>query len=564
MRVTRLRRKSFGRTTRECRLFRPLGESLEARLALSSLHPGGHAGSALARTAASHASLMAASGFGTPIQPDQAVAPASVNPALVGSWTATLPFRPPGATNPYVAINVTQLPDGTLIAWGHDYDEFLRTGKAAKGTPSVMVWNSQTNTYEKHNTPWVNLFCSGMAFLPDGRLVVNGGHSPAAVAAKGLEVTYGHAKTAIYDFRTHSWSRGPNMAAGRYYPSTITLNNGELLTAMGDNQFGRPTRVPEVYIDGQGWKKLTGATMRDYTDWYPNIYQLSNGLVYGANPGRQTFFIDPTGKGRYWDGPIMHYRRYEASSVMYAPNKILVLGGNSGHGENGTTITNTAETIDLTQPNAQWKLAAPMKYARQFPNATLLPDGTVLVTGGTSSVANALAGAVKPAELWNPATGQWTTLSSLSEPRLYHSTAILLPDGRVLVAGGGQPESTGEAKGTTHQNMQIFSPPYLFKGNRPVISSAFEQAAYGATVNITSPDATSISRVTLVRLGTVTHSFNMSQRIAEVSFDHVDSQTLALHVPTDANDVPPGYYMLFVLNGQGVPSVSKIVHIGVS
>jgi hypothetical protein len=547
-----------GKRARASRAFRPAGEGLESRL-VPSASVGDWPGSTTAHVERAVAPVTqgADAHRGQNAARRGAHRAGNMDPAVVGSWTPPRPFRPPGAKIPYVAIDLSLLPDGTLISWGHDYDGFLRNRVASQGTPSVMVWNPRTNTYEKHNTSWINLFCGAHSFLADGRLVVAGGHGPAAVPESGLEVAFGHAKVAAFDFRTRTWSQLPSMRAGRYYPSAITLGDGGILVASGNDQYGAMNAVPEVYRDGKGWTSLPGARMTVDLQWYPNMYQLSNGLVFGAVPGPRTFFMDPTGRGRFWAGPTMHSRRYEGTSVMYAPDKVLAIGGDAG----GANIR-SVESIDLDRANPRWREVAPMRYAREYPNATLLPDGTVLVTGGTSSASNAAGGAIRPAELWNPATGLWTTLAPLTTPRLYHSTGILLPDGRVLVAGGGQPESTGEPRGMTHQDMQIFSPPYLFRGPRPVIASTFESTTYGASEVLTTPDASSLARVTLVGLGSVTHSYNMSQRIAEVPFERVDHETLRLHVPDNSNLVPPGYYMLFVLNSRGVPSISKIVHVG--
>jgi galactose oxidase len=493
--------------------------------------------------------------------------PTPADPAIVGSWTPPVKFKPAGAHGAFLAAHTTLLPNGKVLAWPHDYNYFLSTKHAAKWTPNILLWDPATNQYSSTNLPTSNLFCSGHTFLPDGELNVLGGHGPAAVPVSGLQTAYGQNHAELYDYRTNSWSAAQNMGAGRYYGSAITLGTGEVLVLAGYTEQGYNNASIEIFKQGQGWRTLTGASTNAYPDWYPQIYQLSNGLVYGSNPGSRTFFLDPSGNGRIWSGPSMNYpRRYYGTSVMYDQDKIISIGGNAAPGRAGTgsnrLITNTAETIDLASPNPTWHYTGSMKYARFFPSSTLLPDGTVLVTGGTreqsNNNGNALRGAVYAAELWNPQTGQWSELSSMKVPRMYHSTAILLPDARVLVAGGGEPESTGEAKGTIHDNMQIFSPPYLFRGPQPVISSAPDTAQYGQTIDVASPQAGSITKVNLVRLGSITHGFNMTQRIIHASLSHSSDNALTVQMPTNPNAAPPGFYMLFLLNDLGVPSQAKI------
>jgi hypothetical protein len=236
---------------------------------------------------------------------------------------------------------------------------------------------------------------------------------------------------------------------------------------------------------------------------------------------------------------------------MYGPGQVMALGG-------GDPPTNTAEIIDLNDANPSWQWAAPMARARRHLNATLLADGKVLVTGGSSSPGfNDATQAALPAEMWDPATGAWTTMASMATARVYHSTALLLPDGRVLASGGGDP---APVNGSDNVSSQIFSPPYLFKGPRPRIGPAPAVVAYGASFAVGTPDAASITRATFIRLGSVTHAFNNSQRIAELPFTR-NGNGLQMTAPTDRNLVPPGHYMLFLLNGDGVPSVAKIIQI---
>jgi hypothetical protein len=200
-----------------------------------------------------------------------------------------------------------------------------------------------------------------------------------------------------------------------------------------------------------------------------------------------------------------------------------------------------------------------MAFGRRQLNTTLLPDGTVLATGGTSSPGFNDAGlAVLAAEQWDPGTGAWTTLAAMKIPRLYHSTAALLPDGRVLSAGGGFPPATGGD--LHHPNAEIFSPPYLFRGPRPAITAAPSLVSYGQAFPIETPDATRITTVRWIRLSSVTHSFNESQRSNTLAFSVVRGGLYAT-APADSNRCPPGHYLLFILNGDGVPSIGRIVQV---
>jgi hypothetical protein len=194
-----------------------------------------------------------------------------------------------------------------------------------------------------------------------------------------------------------------------------------------------------------------------------------------------------------------------------------------------------------------------MAFPRRHHNATLLPTGDVLVTGGTSGIAfDDQTQPVRAAELWSPVTGTWTTLASNAVTRTYHGTSILLPDGRVLHTGSGSRTTPNEL------NAEFFSPPYLFKGPRPTISSAPSTVSYGSSFTVGTPEAQAIVSVSLIRLGSTTHAFDMNQRFQRLAFT-AQSAALTVTVPSDPNRTPPGHYMLFILNGNGVPSVARII-----
>jgi hypothetical protein len=254
---------------------------------------------------------------------------------------------------------------------------------------------------------------------------------------------------------------------------------------------------------------------------------------------------------------------------MYEPGKILAVGGAD---EQATQAQSSAEIIDLTATAPAWVPTGAMHYRRQQATATLLPNGQVLVTNGTQHGGDPDASyeapgqAVLPAEIWDPATGVWTVMNSSPEARTYHSNALLLPDGRVLVNGGGQGGGGIQPNGALgvpdHPNADLFSPPYLFQGARPALTSAPKTLLYGKSFQVLSSDATSIRKVSLVRLGATTHAFNQNQRFQWLSVKQVSPNALMISAPASANLAPPGYYMLFLLNANGVPSQGQIVRVG--
>src|SRR5262245_49113000 len=231
----------------------------------------------------------------------------------------------------------------------------------------------------------------------------------------------------------------------------------------------------------------------------------------------------------------------------------------------GGPSTKDARVVDLNGATPQVSATAPMAFGRRQHNLTVLADGTVLATGGNSSGASLvdLNAGVYAAEQWSPVTGQWKTLAAMRITRQYHSTA-LLPDGRVLSAGGGIC-GTCDRVGYLGKNAEIFSPPYLFQADgtlapRPAIDAAPASTSYGASMDIATANPASIRKVALVRLGAVTHSDNMEQRYIPLSFT-AGATSLTATAPANANIAPPGFYMLFILDANGVPSVARILSV---
>ncbi len=312
------------------------------------------------------------------------------------------------------------------------------------------------------------------------------------------------------------------------------MPNGDVVIFSGKDGTGASVTYPELWSNG-ATRVLTPLAL----PLYPRSFVAPNGKIFVAETATSRYLDPTTGTWSLVAARLYGARSY-GSAVMYEPGKVIYVGG-------GYT-TNTAEIIDLTSGSPRWQWTGSMAFPRRHLNATVLPTGEVLATGGTGGTAfNDLTLAVHAAELWNPQTGVWTRLASNSIDRIYHSTSILLPDGRVLHAGSGE-------SGPNQRNAELFSPPYLFQGPRPVIGSAPDAIGYNAPFQVGTPDAADISKVSLIRLGSATHAFDMGQRFEWLSFSPIPGG-LSISAPDNANLAPPGHYMLFLLNGSGVPSV---------
>jgi hypothetical protein len=434
-----------------------------------------------------------------------------------GSWTAPFDW-------PVVGVHMILLPDGKVLTLGR------------VGTP--YVWDPATGTFTASPSPaW--LFCSGHNLLPDGRVLFAGGH-----------ISDHHGLPNITMFgASGGWASGPPMARGRWYPTTTTMGNGDVVITAGEDEQAVTVDIPEVWSNGSV-RQLTGAAL--VFPFYPRAFVAPDGRLYYAGATGQTHFLSLAGNGSWTSGPARLYpgRNY-GSAVMYDDGKILYAGG--------AYTTNTAEIIDLKEPSPVWRWTEPMAFARRHLNLTVLPTGEVLATGGVAGTTfNDISTGVHAAEIWNPTSGtngRWTTLASSSITRGYHATSLLLPDGRVLHGG------SGDGAGAPNQrNAEIFSPPYLFRGARPTITGGPSDLSYKSTFRVETPDAASITHVSLIRLGAVTHAFDQGQRFQRLPFS-ADASGLQVTAPESGNQAPPGYYMVFILNGADVPSVGKIVRI---
>jgi hypothetical protein len=247
------------------------------------------------------------------------------------------------------------------------------------------------------------------------------------------------------------------MAQGRYYPTLATLPNGHLLAISGHDTTLAPVTIPEVW-NGSSWRRLTTAPLSVPNPYYPFMFVAPNGKMFYAGFTQPTRYLDVSGTGQWTTvGNRVVTDRVLGSAVMYAPGKVLYVGGGNGRPWDGPP-TASAEVIDLNEPAPAWRMTGSMALPRKQLNTTILADGTVLVTGGTSGAGfNDQSGAVHQAEIWNPATGTWKTVAAEYYNRTYHGTAILLPNARVLSSGGG--EGGGITYANSEFTAQVYSPP---------------------------------------------------------------------------------------------------------
>jgi hypothetical protein len=457
---------------------------------------------------------------------------ATPSPSQYGQWSAVLNW-------PLVAIHAITMRNGNVL---------LMDGWQAPNM--TEVYNPATQTMTQANNGFgLDVFCSAHVNLADGRVLVAGGEGASAL---------GSAAATIFDPATNTWSRLPDMNFARWYPTATELGDGRVILISGQDTATTWVNTPEIYDPvANTWTALTGiSTSQLQEPEYPLSYLLPSGKIFTIAPViGKSFVLDPIAKT--W-GQVGGNTLQNGSAAMYLPGKILYTGGGAPFDSTNPSQTG-AQIIDLNATTPTWQATAPMNAARYTHTLTVLPDGNVLAIGGATDMSQTdLNAGVLSSEEWNPSTGAWTTLAAMQVPRIYHSTALLMPDGRVLVAGSGHGESL-----TTpgEYNAQFYSPPYLFNGARPTITSAPAAATYGAPMTIQTPDAAAITSVSLVSLGSDSHTLDFDQHFVPLTFT-AGSGALTVNTPASANLAPPGYYMLFVLNGSGTPSTAAIVRLG--
>lgn len=472
---------------------------------------------------------------------------AAASPQTTGQWVTLATLMP---INP---VHVALMHNGkVLVIEGSGNDPSNHDLQA-------LVWNPVTHAVEREITLSYDMFCNGMVVLADGHPFVMGG------TVKYDNPWIGEKKTSTFSPSTETFTQKASMSAGRWYPTGTVLADGTVLAISGLD-VGSLNNSIDIYHPSSNTWTHSGSGFAGMP-LYPRMTLLPNGKVFesGSNPNTMTY-VPSTGAWANVATTLFGQNREYGTTVLlpltparhFAP-RVMILGGAQPPPSGPIVATNTTEVIDLSAASPAWTAGPNMAAPRIQLNATLLPGGRVLVSGGSSTDEDA-ATAVKPAELYDPETNAFSPAETMEFPRLYHSNTLLLPDATVMAVGGNP------ARGVYEPHVEIYWPPYLFRSDgtraaRPAISpSTTKTIHYGQSFRIHTRQAYGIRRVELIRAGAVTHAFDMDQRLVGLTYK-AGYDVLDAAAPSSANLAPPGWYLLFVVDEHGVPSVAHWVHL---
>jgi hypothetical protein len=460
---------------------------------------------------------------------------AQATPAETGEWSAPIDIG-------MVGIHAILTHTGDVL-----FFEYPEGAASTDHTSRVRTWNYATGETRDASLGYDrDLFCAGNNVLPNGKVFSAGGHDyTTGKKTDGVGV----AETDVYDPVTRRWTPGPLLTGKRWYPTNIGLPNGKTLIFGGQATKTELTGSVDSYDPATGTMTRLPSTATKTVASYPRMHLMPNGNLLKIGTQRKSEYFNPQTNRWTAVAPMLFGTRQKAATVLLPGlDKVMTMGGESS---STRAATGSVEILDTSKSSPKWAYTSPMNFPRQHLNAVTLPDGKVLVVGGGGS--DKYTNPVKAAEVYDPVTGAWEIMASQQGGRMYHSTALLLPDGRVL--------SAGQDSGTLRNTAEIFSPPYLFRGSRPTITNAPGAVGYGGTLAISSPNAADIEKIALIRAGAVTHSTDTEQRYVGLNFS-VSGNNITASGPVSANLAPPGYYMLFLVDSAGVPSVASWVQVG--
>ncbi|MFE7439487.1 galactose oxidase-like domain-containing protein [Streptomyces chartreusis] len=484
-----------------------------------------------------------------------------------GRWDV-LPTQNPVRSMHSVVLNNGKV---LLIAGSGNSEQMFQAG-----TFTSAVYDPENGTYKQIPTP-KDMFCAGHVQLQDGRVLVMSGNKgyPSADGTIGYQ---GYKDSYIFDPVTEAYSRTNDMNDGHWYPSATVLGNGDVISFGGLKEDSTGSVTAELWSDAeQKWLELWKVNQTwSYWGLYPSMILMQDGRlfysgshVFGNNiPGTGSAIYD-YGANTVTQIPGLQKKdeRDQSASVLLPPaqdQKVLTIGG--GNIDSNPDANRLTDVIDLKQPNPSYVAGPPLpqgtvdlgngkvpqtgNQGKMYVSAVLLPDGKVLETGGAL---HNRADPVYESSIYDPATGTFDPVAADPEERGYHSSAFLLPDGRVMATGDNP------GNGSWNHDVSVYTPPYLLKGERPKITSVIDtEWTYGDTQRITVDRP--IAKAELIRPAAVTHSSDPNQRFVDLPLS-VDGNNVDLNVTSNPNLAPPGWYMLFAVDANGVPSVAKWVHL---
>ena len=449
----------------------------------------------------------------------------------------------------------------------------LRTGKVlffsgsgndpnnvANSPQGAALWDVNQNTFSRPQIPRdrtgnpIDIFCGGQAFRSDGTLLVAGG-------SLQYDPFYGQTSTFVFNPSSEKWTKVASLKRGRWYPTLVTLGSGRIFVLSGLDENGNLGRNPEIFT-GSSWSIFSQPTSA--FSLYSHLFLLANGKLF--YPGAQ--FGSSSVSPSILTVPVSFSQAItlqsvsgleqadsgnQAASVLLPPaqdQKVMIIGGGNDNG----VATNRVNIIDLNASSPTYTAAPYLNNPRMHHSAVLLPDRTVFVCNG-SKMDEDVANSTLPAEIYNPATNTWTAVETPTvNGRVYHSVALLLPDGRVMTAGGN-PE-----RGTFETRIEVYSPAYISQ-TRPVIQRARQSVGYGGQITIQTPQAGSIKWVSLIRPMATTHTVDTEQRLVDLPIKSKTSTNVTVTVTNDRNLAPAGWYMLFITDNNNVPSVAHWIRL---
>jgi len=403
-----------------------------------------------------------------------------------------------------------------------------------------VVWDYQAGTFHMPVTPF-DVFCAGQTVLSDGKVLVAGG-------TQQYDPFLGLRSSWFFDPALEEWIRIGDMTWGRWYPTLVTLGDGRAIAVSGINQ------ASEIYASSSLWSTLPKGTDLPL---YPHIFQMADGKVFftGGQLGQAVIdarMINPlTAAETVIPGLRSQGNRDEAFSVLLPPvqdQKVMVFGGG------GPVNATHCDIVDLKKSSPHYVAAPDLAHARGLHNCVILPDRKILISGGGFK-GESRTDAVHQAELYDPQTNTFHSAGTQLVSRLYHSIALLLPDGRVITAGSNPDRGDDELR------LELYHPPYLFRGPRPFIQAAPHEWVYGSKIAIHTPQAAEIKWAHLIRPMAVTHSCDTSQRLIDLPISERDTCHIHVSVAENPNLAPPGWYLLFICDNAGIPSVAQWVHL---